>query len=651
MKTARLYIKFSFFAAMMLISCLANTAAAQVQLSDYDLHLKSDDIPISYFPQPDGEFELEEIIDFYGNSAFSDPEPYPVLGYTNKTVWFAIEIDQTAIRDAAWVLEIKPSNLERVQMFLVPLEENTLPARSELNYLEVSSSQGISTPAQAFSFTLKNGKHLILLSVSGNRLLNILPQIYAEAAASRILSERFVTIGIAYGLIIAIAMICIFSGVFLESHSQIIFGVYLTLNSFFWLSHEGFLGYFFFDGEQQLVNLMHYTLITMTYLLSNYVFYKILTVERYSAWFRLVLFAMSAISLVLFITDLLNSAQKLLPVIISNMFVVIGCLSYISVRNIASKTETKTKIYSAVYLVYSSSFCVGLLYSFGLIGNLHFTHIFASSSQLIIIFGFVCVSFYEAYYDRVARTQRELKLNKLQSELAAVYLSDEEKQHFFEMIDHELRTPLNAILSSVGAMRIADEKQLESNFDYESRYQKITRNIQRIEDVSKLVSSQSTILDKSAKSVRLNIVDEIEDIIFRMPDSHRIQFDVSGLRDNQHVFFDYYLLRFIFVNVIENALKYSPSGSPISVLVCDNDDGSDCICVFVTNSTLTNIEKNLPRFFEKYTRFDETANTAGLGIALYLIRRILQIHSGSIAVRSNAPNSCTIELRISRQLV
>lgn len=651
MKIVHLYIKFLFLSAVMLISGIANTAAAQVQLSGDNLHLMGDDIPVSFFLQPDEGFQVEEIIDLYINGAFSDPAPYPVLGYTNKTVWFAIELDQPDIREDAWILEVRPTNLERVQMFLVPLEVNTLPTSFEINFLEISSNRQISTPAQAFSFNLKSGRNLILLNVSGNRLLNILPQIYVEAAANRISSERFVKFGTAYGLIIAIAMASIINGVFLGSHSQAILGVYLILNSFVWLSHEGLLSYFFFNGEQKLSNLTHYGLITLTYVLSNYVFYKLLAVERYSSTFRLVLFAISVICLVLFIADSLNVAQKFLPIILSSMFVVIGCLSYISVRNIMSRSEIKTKIYSLVYLVYSSFFCVGLLYSFGLIGNLYFTHIFASSSQLIVIFGFICVSFYEAYVDRVAQTQRQLQFDHLQSEIAAVYLSNDEKRHFFDMIDHELRTPLNAILSSVGAMRIADEKQLESNFDYESRYQKITRNIQRIEDVSKLVSSQSKILNKSAKSVRLNIVDEIENIIFGMPDCHRMLVDVSGLRDNQYVFFDYYLFRFIFINVIENALKYSPAGSPISVFVCDSDDGSDGICVSVINDTLNSVDKNLSRFFEKYTRFDETANTAGLGMALYLIKRILQIHNGSITVRSDAPNSCTIELCIPRRLV
>jgi two-component system phosphate regulon sensor histidine kinase PhoR len=89
----------------------------------------------------------------------------------------------------------------------------------------------------------------------------------------------------------------------------------------------------------------------------------------------------------------------------------------------------------------------------------------------------------------------------------------------------------------------------------------------------------------------------------------------------------------VVVNLLENAIKYTPDGG--SVRLSAEDDG-EYIKVFVSDTGIGIPFKDLPRIFERFYRVDEarTREQGGTGLGLAIVKHIVQLHGGTVAVTS-----------------
>jgi len=86
-------------------------------------------------------------------------------------------------------------------------------------------------------------------------------------------------------------------------------------------------------------------------------------------------------------------------------------------------------------------------------------------------------------------------------------------------------------------------------------------------------------------------------------------------------------------NLLQNAIKYSPTGKRISVAVAQQEQMA---CVAVTDEGLGIPQSALPRLFERFYRAAQvdTGGISGLGIGLYVVKEIVTLHGGTILVNS-----------------
>jgi signal transduction histidine kinase len=108
------------------------------------------------------------------------------------------------------------------------------------------------------------------------------------------------------------------------------------------------------------------------------------------------------------------------------------------------------------------------------------------------------------------------------------------------------------------------------------------------------------------------------------------------------------LLHQVVRKLVDNAVKYSPAGA--RVVVRGRQDGED-VALEVEDSGAGIAPEHLPRIFEKFYMVDGGINrrVGGTGVGLYLVREIVRLHHGSVAVRSRPGEGCVFSVRLPRR--
>lgn len=239
-------------------------------------------------------------------------------------------------------------------------------------------------------------------------------------------------------------------------------------------------------------------------------------------------------------------------------------------------------------------------------------------------------------------------LNEL---LARLGESFEKLQHFTSDVSHELRTPL-AAMRSVGEVGLQEDHSTE-------KYRDIIGSM--LEEVAKLTSMIDTLLTiahadsgaiKLQRSVfpMMDLVQESVGVVGVLAEDKKQAISVIG--DNEiSVFADRSFLRMAVINLLDNAVKYSPSGSTVRLILSDEKNSSN-----QTDSVQLAIEDEGPgipkdkasRVFDRFYRVDEgrTRDAGGAGLGLAIAKWAIEAHGGTISVAPHSPNGSIFSIRL-----
>ncbi len=209
------------------------------------------------------------------------------------------------------------------------------------------------------------------------------------------------------------------------------------------------------------------------------------------------------------------------------------------------------------------------------------------------------------------------------------YLS-EKKSEFISIASHELKTPLTSIKAYAQlALRLSETEcspQVSSFLQkIDSQTTKLQQLIQQLLDVSVIESGK---LDYNVEQVSL--VDFIKEIIGTLRPvlpNHIIHFDWQHV--DSLVSIDRLRMEQVFINLLNNAAKYSMPGTNIYLSCTAGDSG--LITVTIRDEGIGMSQKNLKQIFEKFFREKQAiGHYSGMGVGLYITRNIIQQHGGTI---------------------
>jgi signal transduction histidine kinase len=235
--------------------------------------------------------------------------------------------------------------------------------------------------------------------------------------------------------------------------------------------------------------------------------------------------------------------------------------------------------------------------------------------------------------ERANRTLQGEVAERLRAE-QALKEADRHKDEFLAMLAHELRNPLAPILSALQLMRMRPiEAQVQwSGEVIERQVRYLTRLVDDLLDVSRITRGKITLtrepLEVSALIARA--VETVQPIIDERAHELRIEASDGPLR----VHGDPVRLVQAISNVLGNAAKYTdPKGL---IRVAARAEGVDAV-ILVTDNGIGIPADRLPQIFKLFTQLDRGSDQpqSGLGIGLALVRRLIEMHGGSVSAHSD----------------
>lgn len=225
----------------------------------------------------------------------------------------------------------------------------------------------------------------------------------------------------------------------------------------------------------------------------------------------------------------------------------------------------------------------------------------------------------------------------------------QERSNMLDVMAHEVRQPLNnasaALQGAATAMAgVSDQVALQRV----TRAQAVMGHVLASIDNTLAVAS---LLGRSGPIERsdTDIDTLVEVCIADMPAAERHRVVVERVTSTRTALMDMSLMRLALRNLLSNALKYSPAGAPVTVRLSDSDEPL-ALLIDVIDQGPGVSPQLASRLFQRGVRGHHPGGPAGLGLGLYIVRRVMELHGGRVlVVEPGASPGLTIRLVIEQE--
>jgi PAS domain S-box-containing protein len=237
-------------------------------------------------------------------------------------------------------------------------------------------------------------------------------------------------------------------------------------------------------------------------------------------------------------------------------------------------------------------------------------------------------------FGKVLRDRTDLKeqIETLRNQAKALAGANREKDNFLAKLSHELRNSLAPLSNAVRLLQVAasDNPNVAAPVSQIGRQlERINRLVDDLLDINRIAAGKTRL---SVETVSLNTV-LVTALEAACPTGHAPGRSLELLLPPAPILIeaDAARLHQVFVNLIINAVKYTPDGGRIWISALT--EGKEAV-VRVRDTGIGIPRDMLPRIFDLFTQVEPSVSAQGLGVGLALVKEFVTLHGGSVQVRS-----------------
>ena len=232
------------------------------------------------------------------------------------------------------------------------------------------------------------------------------------------------------------------------------------------------------------------------------------------------------------------------------------------------------------------------------------------------------------------------------------------KTRFLNNMSHDIRTPMNVILGYAQLMEDElKEKELPETSEHLEKLQQsgnlLLSIINNVLDMARIESGRMEIDENYGR------IEEIQQSLFVVFDDEakkkNIAFHYTMNVEHRHVLTDITKVKEIFVNIMSNAMKYTPSGGSVMVnvdeLPCD-ESGYMIVRTRVSDTGIGMSQDYLAKIFEAFTRERNTTKSkiTGSGLGMAIVKKYVELLGGTIDVESELGKGSTFTVTLKHRI-
>lgn len=222
-------------------------------------------------------------------------------------------------------------------------------------------------------------------------------------------------------------------------------------------------------------------------------------------------------------------------------------------------------------------------------------------------------------------TRRQLKLSQQQ-------------QNFMMAVTHELKTPIAVTrlnLETLQKRKLEEDKQqklIANTLQEANRLNALCNNI--------LLAAQLEAGAYHPDKQEINFADLVEGCVDDFRNRFPQRMITEEIQEGLYLNGEALLLQMLVNNLVENAMKYSPRDSVITIRLIGTDNE---VLLSVTDEGMGIADEEKQKIFDKFYRVgnENTRSAKGTGLGLFLCSKIVKSHNGYISVTDNQPQGCT----------
>jgi signal transduction histidine kinase len=327
-----------------------------------------------------------------------------------------------------------------------------------------------------------------------------------------------------------------------------------------------------------------------------------------------------------------NNSISITHAVYTPLFIIIAIFTHVAIVSIGMT------IFTGIYLI-------GIIYQHGPFinnGQILLMQFNLFLTGLILTSQFVAIVFTERETDKkqlkllnndlegiVTQRTAELEKSKQEAEIANI-----EKSRFLANMSHELRTPLHAIISfaKLGQKTITDNKSSRYLANIQTSGKRLQSLIDDLLDIAKLESGK---MQPLFGEVDLNIIinkafTEVTPLLKEKKQTVQLEPINPGI-----CIADEKLIMQVLINILSNAIEFSPENSRITISNSLHKHEIDTIEIRITDQGIGIPEEQLDSIFERYEQSSRTrSNAGGTGLGLFICQQIIMMHNGRIWAES-----------------